>query len=212
MTRIEELDQQVMGLQVELLTTKEKLQLALEDKAGLLEWNEQAKQQNAQLQASLKEARAALSTIPSTTGWRTMETAPKDGSTILAWREDAGCLLVRWTSASEFLTDTEQEKMPEESLFQSDWFYADFISGGRMEGGESPTHWMPLPLSPDANAPSTDFIHKEQVRPIVEALNTCSYDSTHGCGDFQEHFYFNRLKVNKALQLARELGLAKDQL
>lgn len=153
MTRIEELDQQVMGLQVELLTTKEKLQLALEDKAGLLEWNEQAKQQNAQLQAKCEEMRSVL----------------------------------------EYAGSHEHDGFDE--------------SASHYNQGCSVCQKIDKALS---TTPSTDFIHKEQVRPIVEALNTCSYDSTHGCGDFQEHFYFNRLKVNKALQLARELGLATE--
>lgn len=80
--------------------------------------------------------------------WQPIETAPKDGTEILGYRADCGVLLIRWTCPFEFCTDEELEKMGEDSAGQDDWFYADFLTGGRLEGSETPTHWMPLPPHP----------------------------------------------------------------
>jgi len=76
-----------------------------------------------------------------------METAPKDGSEILAWRWDCGIILVRWTSPECFCTEDACEKMGE-CAEQEDWFCADFWEGSRLEGSEVPTHWTPLPPEP----------------------------------------------------------------
>jgi len=81
--------------------------------------------------------------------WREIETAPKDGTEILVWREDCGILLARWDVPENFLTESECEKMGAESAEQYDWFYADFVEGGRLDGSEIPTHWMPLPFMPN---------------------------------------------------------------
>ena len=83
--------------------------------------------------------------------WQPIETAPKDGSEIIAWRSDYDCLLVRWGCVGEFMTEREIEQwdLDEDSLYQEDWFCADFITGSRLEGSEIPTHWMPLPEPPE---------------------------------------------------------------
>ena len=82
--------------------------------------------------------------------WQPIETAPKDGGEILGWREDCGILLMRWTCVGEFLSDKEIEDgdYSEESIWEQDWFCADFVYGLRLEGNEIPTHWMPLPEPP----------------------------------------------------------------
>ena len=77
--------------------------------------------------------------------WQPIETAPKDGTEILIWREDCGTMVGRYACAASFLSDQEQEKLDEESLWADDWWYAASVSGGRLEGREVPTHWMPLP-------------------------------------------------------------------
>ena len=77
--------------------------------------------------------------------WQPMESAPRDGTEILAWRKDCGTLLVRYTAPMEFMTDDEIEGLDLESAETHDWFYADFISGGRLDGDETPTLWTPLP-------------------------------------------------------------------
>lgn len=85
--------------------------------------------------------------------WQLIESAPRDGSEILAWRADSGLLLVRWIAICDFMTESEvaaflkeyQLTGEEEWLEEPDWFYADFVQGGRLD--EPPTHWM-LPEPP----------------------------------------------------------------
>jgi hypothetical protein len=81
--------------------------------------------------------------------WQPIETAPKDGTEILVWREDQGIFLARWTAPCEFLTDAECEKMGD-AADQEDWFAADFVWGYRVEGDLLPTKWRPLPEPPTA--------------------------------------------------------------
>ena len=79
--------------------------------------------------------------------WQPIATAPKDGTEILGWREDCGTLMIRWTAAVEFMTDSEIEEWDgdEDSLHGEDWFAADFIQGCRLEGSEVPTLWTDVP-------------------------------------------------------------------
>src|SRR3546814_19090755 len=78
--------------------------------------------------------------------WQPIETAPKDGTEILGWRDDCGTLVVRWDTPINFLTERELEGLAEESANSEGWFYADFVAGGRLDGErEVPTHWTPLP-------------------------------------------------------------------
>lgn len=80
--------------------------------------------------------------------WQPIETAPKDGTEVLGFREDAGVILMRWTAPEYFCKEDEMKDLSEECAQSEDWFYADFMAGGRMEGSEAPTHWMPLPEAP----------------------------------------------------------------
>ena len=86
--------------------------------------------------------------------WLPIESAPKDGSEVLGWRDDAGVLLIRWTCCADFMTDLEIEDAKKQHagaddwIEQYNWFYADFIYGGRLDGDEEPTHWQPLPDGP----------------------------------------------------------------
>lgn len=91
---------------------------------------------------------ATTKPVPMT--WQPIETAPKDGTELIGWRDDCGVILIRWTSCDAFMSEREIEssRMDEETLFQQDWFCADFIAGCRLDGSETPTHWMPLPPAP----------------------------------------------------------------
>jgi hypothetical protein len=76
--------------------------------------------------------------------WHPIETAPRDGTEILGWRDDAGALLVRWTSLAEFLTDSELADVDEETAHTEHWFFADFIQGGCLADDEAPTLWQAI--------------------------------------------------------------------
>ena len=93
--------------------------------------------------AEWQETRTAVLT------WQPIETAPKDGTEILAWRKDCGVLVVRWDCPEDFLSETELQELGKESAEAYSWFCADFVTGARLEGSEVPTHWMPLPAGPD---------------------------------------------------------------
>ena len=85
--------------------------------------------------------------------WQSISTAPKDGTEILGWRKDCGTLLVRWACPAEFMTEAELDEairngLDEEDVHTEDWFYADFIFGGRLEGREVPELWAHVPEPP----------------------------------------------------------------
>lgn len=95
----------------------------------------------------IQDAEAALSAIGQVR--QTIETAPKDGSEILVWREDCGWLIASYTSLDAFpMTQSELDELDEETLFQKDWFTQ--FGQHRLEGSEVPTHWMTLPDAPES--------------------------------------------------------------
>lgn len=94
-----------------------------------------------------------------------IESAPKDGTEILVYREDAGWILARWIAPCDFLNERELEKIKDEE--EQDWFYADFIAGGRLNDG-APTHWMPLPDSPAFAALARQHAEKPKVERWAE--------------------------------------------
>jgi hypothetical protein len=61
--------------------------------------------------------------------WQPIETAPKDGSPILAYQPDGGCVVISWV-----------EYFDGGGVWTVDW----------VDGAEppTPTHWMPLPEPP----------------------------------------------------------------
>lgn len=84
--------------------------------------------------------------------WQPIETAPKDGTEVLCWREDCGPFIAKYTSVDSFpLTQAEIDAMDEEALFHKDWF-TQWPQAFRLDGSEAPTHWMPLPAAPGEEA------------------------------------------------------------
>ena len=87
--------------------------------------------------------------------WQPIETAPRDGTEFLAYREPGctGVMLVRWIALVEFLTEQEiydliQQGVDDEMLEEPDWFVADFLQGSRLSPDCYPTRWVPLPEPP----------------------------------------------------------------
>ena len=80
---------------------------------------------------------------------RDIATAPRDGTEIRAFREDAGWMVAKYGACDMFpLSDSEAEEIPEDSYWQQDWWAYTFDGVQRLEAQETPTHWMPLPSPP----------------------------------------------------------------
>lgn len=84
------------------------------------------------------------------TGWRPIESAPRDGTEVLIWRADCGAMIGRYAALQDFLSDRECEEMGPEAAEKEDWFGGDSINNWRLDGSETPTHWQPLPPPPDS--------------------------------------------------------------
>ena len=91
---------------------------------------------------------AEIERLRAASQWRPIDSAPKDGTEFIAYRDDAGPFLLRWSCASEMMTESEieQSMLTEEEVHEPDWFFADFATGGRLNDGF--THWQPLPSPP----------------------------------------------------------------
>lgn len=86
--------------------------------------------------------------------WQPIETAPKDGTEIVAWRDDSGWFAAFFGSCENLcLSDGEIEaainEVGEDSFFLETWWAFTQDGVQRLEGSERPTHWMPLPTPPE---------------------------------------------------------------
>ena len=85
--------------------------------------------------------------------WQPIETVPLHVS-VLFYREDAGVFYGQKTYCAEWVSEQEQakEEYDEETLFQVDCWAFEHDGAYRLDGDVTPTHWMPLPLPPEATA------------------------------------------------------------
>ena len=72
--------------------------------------------------------------------WRPIETAPKDGTSILAWRFYS--VAIRWRP------DLDGE-FPWDAVSLESHPSTNFTTNGFMEDDRALTHWMPLPSPPE---------------------------------------------------------------
>jgi hypothetical protein len=72
-------------------------------------------------------------------GWRTMESAPRDGTVVLLWGVDEGCF-----DDAETAADLIYSAWPAAMNFQGLWF----MDGGMLRTLKVATHWRALPLPP----------------------------------------------------------------
>jgi hypothetical protein len=80
--------------------------------------------------------------------WQPIETAPKDGTDIIAMYIHISTQIVHaafWMSCVEGLDDPEDE-----GWWTYDW---SEVSRTKMTGWMTPTHWMPLPEPPKDQQP-----------------------------------------------------------
>lgn len=92
-----------------------------------------------------RAAPPARSSVPQ---WQPIETAPKDGTDVLLWREDCGQFIGCYATPDFFpLTQEQLDALSEEELSSHDWF-AQWPDARRLDGPDLPTRWMPLPDEP----------------------------------------------------------------
>ena len=84
------------------------------------------------------------STLPGAGGgeWLPIESAPKDGSVILAWR--FYLVAIMWTGDSEY---------PWDAINLGSHSSTAMLTNRFMDGDNNLTHWMPLPPNPAALPP-----------------------------------------------------------
>jgi hypothetical protein len=107
------------------------------------------------LLGDFRRARAAL--IGTGDGWREIESAPKDGTPVWLYRGDCDAFLGRWIAPVDFMTadELEEHNIPDAIAEEADWFFSDFVAGGRVVDG-APTHWRPLPSPPSGRETKGD--------------------------------------------------------
>lgn len=81
--------------------------------------------------------------------WQPMESCPKHVD-VLFFNERNGVIPGRLTDAESFMTDKERDEWEgdEEGQFRIDAFGFGHWGVDRMDGSETPSHWMPYPEEP----------------------------------------------------------------
>jgi hypothetical protein len=87
--------------------------------------------------------------------WRPIESAPKDGTDVLVYKDVATVPVVHiaWYRSEEEWNESGQHCGFCDSLEEwlGWWSYTrNSVTQERLEGYAEPTHWMPLPAPPEA--------------------------------------------------------------
>lgn len=87
-------------------------------------------------------------------GWRPIETAPNNGTEVLGCCSGNYDAEVVWFGSCETLdlSDSEAEKIDEETFWAETWWTNERDGACRLEGDVAPTHWMPKPPAMIAKA------------------------------------------------------------
>lgn len=87
------------------------------------------------------------------TGWRDIQTAPKDGTNILVWAEG-----FEWPEVVRY--ELYEADIADEIGSVGFWRYSDVLLSDVAEVDESAlTHWMPIPEAPTLNVDKAEVRH-----------------------------------------------------
>lgn len=117
----------------------------------------------------LREATSEITRLRSIReGWRSIETAPKDGSVFLVWADG-----FEWPEAVRW--DAYDAETAEEVGEPGYWTYADELLANATDdcGSEDWSHWMPLPASPALSGDEKLSASQAQNQPSA-ATSRCS--------------------------------------
>lgn len=103
--------------------------------------------------AVVTPAIATLNAVIAEMGWQPIETAPKDGTDVLIWKDmgDTPVVHIAWYRSKEEWEDSGKycgfcETIEE---WEGWWSYTEnSVSQSKLDGHHAPTHWMPLPAAP----------------------------------------------------------------
>ena len=99
------------------------------------------------MEAAARDSARMVAELEAAARWRPIESAPKNGTEIIGWREDSGPFLTAWTCLCEFMPEDAIERLgiDAQTSEKHAWFYADIASSGMLDDDLAPTHWLPIP-------------------------------------------------------------------
>jgi len=102
----------------------------------------------------LRMTPTAWNTRKSDDGWRTMESAPKDGTEVLVYKDVASVPVVHiaWYRSEEEWNESGQHCGGWDTLEEwlGWWSYTrNSVTQERLDGWAEPSHWRPLPSPPE---------------------------------------------------------------